>query len=140
MLLALAAVLFSLAGFDAYLTRRRVLDYGAFVEINPLIVQLIIKLGPDFGPIIGIMLPAAAWIGLFVKLGWPVALAMMIGYRLKLFVSQIQSLQFEGELKELRAELERRHQQRLLGNPPPNESSDSESLLTPPEDKNDRQS
>jgi len=106
MLLTLATINFGLAAFDSWLTRRRMRDYGLNVELNPAIRFLCAVCGLEVGIMLGVMLPVAAQTLLLTWLNWPIAFALLIGFRTKLFVIQLQSLQFEKQLKAIRKELE----------------------------------
>lgn len=130
MLLLLAAINFLLASFDAWLTRRRIRDFGVSVELNPGIRWLSTRLGPEVGAFIGILGPTAAQTIIFVSFGWPIPLAILIGLRLRLFYIQLLSLKFEKQVKQYIADynLGRSSQPPSAGSP-----DDSGSLSqTPP--------
>lgn len=106
MLKTLALINFALAAFDVYLTRRRMHDYGIWIELNKTIQKLSEMLGIESGILLGIMIPVAAQTILFYWLNWPVAFGLLIGFRFKLFITQLYSLQFEKQLKAKKNELE----------------------------------
>lgn len=136
MLLTLAVINFLLAGFDAWLTRRRINAYGLFVEQNKAIVTLIAYVGVELGILLGIMVPTAALTALFLITHFQVGFALLVGFRLKLFVLQLQSIGFENSVRRIKNELGGRDKGATL----PPESSDSETPISPSEDKHDRQS
>jgi hypothetical protein len=107
MLLSLAAINFALAAFDGGLTRRRINDYGVRVELNRAIQLICLRLGVEAGVLLGIMIPVAAQTILFYWLNWPIAFALLIGFRLKLFLIQWQSLIFEKQIRAIKRELNR---------------------------------
>lgn len=104
-MLILAAIYFALGSFDAWLTRRRINTYGTQVEFNQLIVTLCNVLGTDFGVLLGIILPLVITLAVLIKLNWSIPLAILIGMRLKQFITQIQSIKFEKELREFQKSL-----------------------------------
>lgn len=105
MLTALAALFFALAGFDAWLTRRRILMYGLYIEQNKAIVTAVAYLGLELGILLGIMVPTTALIALLLWTHFEVGLALFAGFRLKLFLIQLQSFAFEKELMNLKKEM-----------------------------------
>ena len=116
MLFYLALINFGLAVFDAWLTRRRILRYGVQVEGTSYIKPLVTDLGVETGVGLGILLPAFLTTLIFVALDWPIALALLVGYRTRYFIIQIQSMLFEREARKLQKEIN------LRGNgglPPP---------------------
>lgn len=106
MLALLAGTNAALAVFDAWLTRRRINDYGVDIELNSFIRKLVRKSNVETGVIVGIMGPVFLWTALFGWLNWPIAFAIMIGMRLKSFIGQVQSLQFESQVKEIKKRLD----------------------------------
>jgi hypothetical protein len=106
MLALLAGVNASLAIFDCWLTRRRILDYGVNIELNSFIRHLVNKSNTEVGVTVGVMLPVFLLTALFGWLNWPIAFAIMIGMRLKSFIGQVQSLQFESQVKEIKKRLD----------------------------------
>lgn len=103
----LAATNFGLAAFDAWLTRRRMLDYGVNVELNRTIRWAATVLGPEFGPALAICGIAAAQSALCVHFNIDWILGFLIGVRGKLFMIQLASLRFEKQAKEIRARLQK---------------------------------
>lgn len=99
MLKTLAVINFALAAFDTYLTRRRMNEYGIWIELNKTIQLLSKALGVEMGVLLGMAVPVAAETILFYWLNWPVAFGFLIGFRLKLFIQQLYSLRFEKQLK-----------------------------------------
>ena len=106
MLKTLALINFALAAFDAYLTRRRMHEYGIWVELNQTIQKLSCSLGIEMGVLLGIMLPVLAQTAVIYWLNWPVAFGVLIGFRLKLFVNQLMSMKFEKQLREYKKQIE----------------------------------
>jgi len=106
MLKTLALINFALAAFDAYLTRRRMHEYGIWVELNQTIQKLSRSLGIEMGVLLGIMLPVLAQTTVIYWLNWPVAFGVLIGFRLKLFVNQLMSIKFEKQLREYKKQME----------------------------------
>ena len=81
-------------------------EYGVWIELNKTIQKLSTSLGIDSGVFLGIMIPVAAQTILFYWLNWPVAFGLLIGFRFKLFITQLYSLQFEKQLKAVKKQLE----------------------------------
>ena len=106
MLALLAGTNAALAVFDTWLTRRRINDYGVDIELNSFIRKLVRKSNVETGVIVGIMGPVFLWTALFGWLGWEIAFAIMIGMRLKSFIGQVQSLQFEHQVKAIKKRLD----------------------------------
>ena len=106
MLAILAVTNASLAIFDCWLTRRRILDYGVNIELNSFIRRCVNNSNSEIGVTVGVMLPVVLLTALFVWLNWPIAFAIMIGMRLKAFFGQVQSLQFESQVKAIRKRLD----------------------------------
>ncbi len=106
MLALLAGVNIALAVFDAWLTRRRILDYGVNIEMNRFIKRCVNNSNPEVGVTVGVMLPVVLLTALFGWLNWPIAFAIMIGARLKMFHNQCQSLMFEHQLRQVKKRLD----------------------------------
>jgi len=100
MLKTLALINFALAAFDCWLTRRRMNQYGIWVELNKTIQTLSKYLGIETGVMLGIMIPVLAQTAVFYWLNWPIAFALLIGFRFKLFIVQLHSIQLEKKLTE----------------------------------------
>lgn len=130
LILSLVLINFLFATFDAWLTCRRIKDYGPQVELNKLIRWLSTRLGPELGVLLGIFGPVSLQTYLFVFLDWPVALGILIGLRLKMFWIQLLSLVFEKDIKKFIAE---NNLGRSSANPSSRSVDDSASLSqTPP--------
>lgn len=95
----------ALAGFDAYLSGRRIREYSVSVELNAVIRKLARTLGPELGATVGVLIPAAGMIGLFAFFKWAIPLALLAGYRLHMFVIQLQSIAFEAECRAIKKKL-----------------------------------
>jgi len=102
MLTILATIYFTLATFDAWITRKRMIQYGAQVEGNEFIRNLATTKGPELATYVGIILPSILITLVLVALDWPIALSGLIGYRIRMFVNQFQSLKFEEEARRIR--------------------------------------
>src|SRR5487761_1195166 len=100
MLKTLVVINFALAAFDAYLTRRRMNQYGIWAELNKTIQTLSKYLGIETGVMLGTMIPVLAQTAIFYWLNWPIAFALLIGFRFKLFIVQLHSIQLEKKLTE----------------------------------------
>lgn len=127
----LAAINFFLGAFDAYITQRRIRDYGVNVELNSGIRYLATHLGPYLASIIGVLGPCIGWSYIFTVLELPIPLAILIGFNLKRFHIQLSSLQFEREARALKAELDKRNGRAAL-NPPESDVSMSPSTNARP--------
>src|SRR5208283_1324689 len=95
----LATLLFFLAAFDAWLTVRRMNEYGLHVEMNKWIRWLSTRMGPELGCLVGILIPVLLQV-LFCKaldLTW--LLALLVGLRLRYWWIQLESLAVEKLLK-----------------------------------------
>lgn len=100
----LAATNFAFASFDAWLTRRRVNDYGIAVELNPSIRKAYACFG-DIGLVVMIAGMAAIQSAVFSSFHLDWVLGILIGIRGKLFLIQLQSIQFEKQVKAFKASL-----------------------------------
>jgi len=109
MLLLLASINFALATFDAWLTRKRILKYGPQVEGTEHMRTLATKMGPELGVMTGLLLPAALMTLILSALNWPSALGILVGYRLRTFTIQLQSLQFEKEARAIKDAINKRN-------------------------------
>ena len=109
MLLLLASINFALATFDAWLTRKRILKYGPQVEGTEYMRTLATKMGPELGVMTGLLLPAALMTLILSALNWPSALVILVGYRLRTFTIQLQSLQFEKEARAIKDAINKRN-------------------------------
>src|SRR5882724_3800389 len=108
MLLLLPFLYFSLCCFDAWITRKRLLSYGPNVEGNEIIRSLSTKMGPELGVALGILLPSVLVTLVLVALDWPLVLAGLTGYRVRMFINQFQSLQFEKEARRIKNSINQR--------------------------------
>jgi len=102
MLTFLSLTYFSLCCFDSWITRKRLISYGSNVEGNKVIRSLHLKMGPEIAAYVGIILPSIVITIILVALNWPIALGGLIGYRIRMFVNQLQSLQFEKEARRIK--------------------------------------
>lgn len=102
MLLLLVIGLCTLAGFDWWLTMRRIAEYGKNVEYNTAIRWLVDRTHLEVGTFIGIFAPTVAICLLSFYFKWTVPVAILFGMRLKAWIGQRQSLIFEKQLKQLR--------------------------------------
>jgi len=107
MLTFLAILYFSLCTYDAWITRKRLIEYGPQVEGNEVIRNLATKQGPEIAVYVGLILPSVLLTLVLVALDWPLALATLIGYRFRMFVNQFQSLQFEKEARRIKDNIKR---------------------------------
>jgi hypothetical protein len=127
----LAAINFLLGAFDAYITQRRLRDYGPSVELNSIIRYMATHLGPYLASIIGVLGPCIGWTYIFTVLNQPVFLAVLIGFNLKRFEIQWASLRFEAQARALKAELAKRNGAAAV-NPPQSDVSTSPSINAAP--------
>jgi len=111
MLLFLAFTYFSLCTFDSWITRKRLIHYGPQVEGNEVIRNLSTKMGPEVATYVGIILPSILITLVLVALNWPIALSGLIGYRVRMFINQFQSLQFEKEVRRFKENINRNSQE-----------------------------
>ena len=102
----LVILYFLLACFDAWLTRRRIRDYGIRVELNTLLQWIIVHTNLEVALFIGILLPSVALCGLCLLFNSPLILAVFVGFRARWFWLQIESLAFERELKRFKSKLD----------------------------------
>lgn len=102
MLTSLAITYFLLCTFDSWITRKRLIKYGPQVEGNEVIRNLATTKGPEVATYVGIILPSVLVTLVLVALDWPIPLAGLIGYRIRMFVNQVQSLQFEKEARRIK--------------------------------------
>jgi hypothetical protein len=113
-----AIIYFLLSAFDSWLTAQRINRYGINVEFNSGIRFLSKKIGPELGAIVGVMAPATALIALAVLAHLQWVLPLLVGFRLRAFFNQCESLKFECDIKKFAAEI--------------NAASSSESERRPP--------
>lgn len=98
----LPAAYFALCAFDAWITRKRIISYGPQVEGNEVIRNLATTKGPEVAVYVGIILPSILLTLVLVALDFPLTLAGLIGYRIRMFINQFQSLQFEKEARRIK--------------------------------------
>src|SRR5690242_8116860 len=91
--LLLGALALALSGFDAWLTRHRMIAYGPEVELNPVIRWF----GPRWGGFFGLMSNLAALVLLF-HFNLSRGLAFWAGLKSGLFALQLRSLSHEHEV------------------------------------------
>jgi hypothetical protein len=136
MLTFLILINFALAAFDAWLTQRRIVDYGVDVELNGVIRKLATGLGPQMAALLGVMIPVALWSYLAFYFNTPVLFAVLVGFNLKRFEIQVASLAFEKSAKDIQKAINDYH--KLVGGNatlpldskeslPPTSSSDKDS-------------
>jgi|SRR6266436_1329110 len=110
MITLLAFLYFSLCTFDSWITRKRLIKYGPQVEGNEVIRNIATTKGPEVATYIGIILPSILITLVLVVLDWPIVLGGLIGYRIRMFVNQLQSLQFEKEARRIKENINRNSQ------------------------------
>jgi len=108
MLTYLAILYFGLATFDAWITRKRMISYGPSVEGNEFVRNLATSKGPELAVAVGILLPSVLITLVLTALDWPIVLAGLIGYRIRMFINQFQSLAFEKEARRIQKEINSR--------------------------------
>ena len=101
----LALAVFAMAAFDARLTARRISDYGPGIELNSVIASLSTKIGSEGAALIGIMIPNALAIALSIHYNWGIFLGGLVGFKLRYFYNQIQSLRVKKFLREVKADI-----------------------------------
>lgn len=127
---------FTLGAFDAWLTQRRIRDYGSSVELNSAIRYLATTLGPQAASVIGVMLPVTAISFLTWFFNVPILLALLVGFNIKRFEIQLASLEFEKTAKNIKEQINAYH--KLHGSEEATLPSDSnESKSEPPSSKDD---
>src|SRR5258708_3732921 len=104
----LPAFYFALCAFDAWITRKRIISYGPQVEGNEVIRNLATSKGPELATYVGIILPSILITLVLVALDWPMALAGLVGYRIRMFVNQVQSIQFEKAARRIKDNINKR--------------------------------
>jgi hypothetical protein len=109
MLVFLSFLYFGLACFDAWITRKRIISYGPQVEGNEFIRNLATTKGPEIAAYVGIILPSILITLVLVAGNWPIPLAGLIGYRVRMFINQFQSLQFEREARRIKDTINNRN-------------------------------
>lgn len=88
---------FALGCFDAYVTRRRIRDYGVKIEINSFARWLATHLGPEAGTFISVLGPIAGWIIVCYTMGWVLPLAVLLGVNIKRADIQLISVYLESQ-------------------------------------------
>jgi hypothetical protein len=77
--------------------------FGLAVELNDAIRWLSAILGKEVGAVLGIAVPVTAQCILCMWLHWTTILALLVGFRVRLFVDQLNSFKLEAAfLKEQR--------------------------------------
>lgn len=102
---ALVLTYFSLGVFDAWLTQRRIKDYGPTVETNKGIRRMAHHLGPQVAAIVGVMVPTVAIAFLLWLFQLPTVLALMVGFNFKRFDMQLASLEYEKVHKNIKKQI-----------------------------------
>jgi hypothetical protein len=69
--------------------------FNVDIELNRVIHYLCKVCGIELGIMLGLMLPAACLTYLFYKLNFTVGFALLVGFRIKLFINQLQSFKLE---------------------------------------------
>lgn len=87
------------AGHDAWLTIRRVREFGPAIELNLLTRKLCAIVGPRSGIIAGCVTPLLLWTVVAAASGWREAYGCSAFYYFHLFVVQRASLRWEGLVK-----------------------------------------
>lgn len=109
---ALVLTYFSLGVFDAWLTCRRIKDYGPAVETNKSIRKMAHHLGPQIAAVVGVMVPTVSIAFLLWLFQLPIVLALLVGFNFKRFDIQLASLEYEKihrNIKEQIAEYNKLH-------------------------------
>lgn len=130
MITILAIAVFLMAAFDARLTARRIEKYGTKVELNEAIAKLSTRIGSEAAALIGIMVPNAILIGVAYSLDAKLLMAGLVGFKLRYFWNQIQSLKFERNALAIAREINSRAA--VQDNPPPASSQSDDSSLGGP--------
>lgn len=86
--------------YDAYLTRRRITEWGMSAELNPLTSLLCRHLGLSNGVVGGILAPHI-FISIFA-ISIPTFYVFYTGFLTKQFLMQLASLKIEREMRVLR--------------------------------------
>jgi len=104
----LVASIFALTTFDAWLTAKRIKDYGIEVEINQGIKHMAKWFGPEVASLIMLFGPTLLWVLLGIKAHSYSGLGILVGFKLRFFYNQLQSLAFEKEAKAIQKEMNSR--------------------------------
>lgn len=126
----LTIIILACAVFDAYLSTQRIKKYGVGIEMNPLLRLLSAYMGPANTMIVGVLFPTCALITLCSWTHFTEGLAFIAGFRVKLIISQFQSIKFEQQAKKLGIDL------RGLAQPPSLRSSAPNECVEPTEPPN----
>ena len=98
-----------LVGFDAYISHRRIKQFGPLAEVNLLVRQVIQDFGLKAGLTAGFLQNLAIVCGLlWFKLGW--LLAFFAGVKFGLALMQLKSLQMETYVERVLAKLRQKQQ------------------------------
>lgn len=108
-MLYLSIAYFTCLVMDMYITRRRIKDYGPEVELNSFIKKLATLMGPELGSLIGVGAIGAMWLFIFNYFNLPSLLAISLGWKLKMFKIQIDSIFFEHQLKKMAKVINDKH-------------------------------
>lgn len=104
----LVASIFALTTFDAWLTSKRIKDYGIEIEINQGVKRMAKWFGPEVASLVMLFGPTLFWTLLCIKLHSYSGLGLLTGFKLRFFYNQLQSLAFEKEAKAIKKEINSR--------------------------------
>lgn len=108
-MLYLSIAYFACLVMDMYITRRRIKDYGPEIELNSFIKKLATLLGPELGALIGVGTIGIGWLYIFNYFHLSSLLAISLGWKLKMFKIQIDSIFFEHQLKKMAKVINDKH-------------------------------
>jgi hypothetical protein len=106
---------FGFTAYDAYLTRRRMHDYGINVEMSTWLRLCCRTLGIELGLLGGMLLPFFGVLSILYAFKATIILAFILGVKVKLFQNQLISLIFEKDAKLIRKAIE--EHQKKFGDP-----------------------
>jgi hypothetical protein len=78
------------------------ITYGPQVEGNEFVRGIATTKGPELATYVGIILPSILITLVLVALDWPIVLSGLIGYRIRMFINQYESIQFEKEARRIK--------------------------------------
>lgn len=99
LLLSLILVATGCALHDAWLSYRRISEFGDIVELNPLTRWLCQKLGALKGVTAGVLVPHLLWTAVALNYDWLTAYSFYTGWYAHLFIIQRASIIVEKTIR-----------------------------------------
>jgi hypothetical protein len=95
----LSILIFALMSYDVHLTTRRIKDYGPQVELSPSVQMLARRFGAEWATLISVAIPNILLLFVLNYFEATTCLGFILGFKLRFFYNQIESLKFEKDAK-----------------------------------------